>query len=128
MEIKDYQQQAMTTCMHTSDNFSYMMLNLVGELGELASKVAKGIRKENLVVRSNELHFNHDNPVDRVEFEKELKKEAGDLLWQLAGLCFTFGWDLEDIGEMNLAKLAARKVAGTIDGNGDGISGAERTA
>lgn len=118
----------MTTCMHTSDNFSYMMLNLVGEVGELASKVAKGIRKENLVVRSNELHFNHDNPVDRVDFEKELKKEAGDLLWQLAGLCFTFGWDLEDIGEMNLAKLAARKVAGTIDGNGDGISGAERTA
>ena len=46
MELKEYQEKAMTTCMESCNNFSYMMLNLVGEVGELASKVAKGIRKK----------------------------------------------------------------------------------
>lgn len=45
MTLAQYQQQAMTTCLPESENFSYMMLNLVGEVGELASKVAKMIRK-----------------------------------------------------------------------------------
>lgn len=45
MTLTQYQQQAMTTCLPESENFSYMMLNLVGEVGELASKVAKMIRK-----------------------------------------------------------------------------------
>ena len=36
----------MTTCMASSENFSYMFLNLVGEVGEFASKVAKAIRRQ----------------------------------------------------------------------------------
>ena len=48
-------------------------------------------------------------------------KEAGDILWQLSGLCHVMGWSLEDVAAKNLAKLAARKEAGTIDGDGDGI-------
>jgi hypothetical protein len=31
------------------------------------------------------------------------------------------GWSLEEVAQQNLEKLAARKQAGTIDGNGDGI-------
>ena len=34
MELNEYQEQAMTTCTESSQNFSYMMLNLVGEVGE----------------------------------------------------------------------------------------------
>ena len=30
MELNEYQEQAMTTCTESSQNFSYMMLNLVG--------------------------------------------------------------------------------------------------
>jgi hypothetical protein len=58
---------------------------------------------------------------DRGDIIAELKKEAGDILWQLAGLCRVMGWDLEDVAQGNLDKLAARKEAGTIDGSGDGI-------
>ena len=36
MTLEEYQKQAMTTCLPTCNNFSYMMLNLVGEVGELA--------------------------------------------------------------------------------------------
>ena len=133
MDLNQYQEKAMSTCMPSSENFSYMMLNLVGEVGEFASKVAKGIRKghcsiglePNIVdaydianeTTSNEL-WQFFGMEERLE---ELKKEAGDILWQLSGLCSVMGWSLEDVAQMNLDKLAARKEAGTIDGNGDGI-------
>ena len=41
MTLNEYQEKAMTTCMETCKNFSYMFLNLVGEVGEFASKAAK---------------------------------------------------------------------------------------
>ena len=128
MELNDYQKRAMTTCMPSSENFSYMFLNLVGEVGELASKIAKSIRKENVYIGGQKdlkglsklcvyPHF-----IDAMEdWDEELKKEAGDILWQLSGVCSVMGWSLEDVAQMNLDKLAARKAVGTIDGNGDGI-------
>lgn len=125
MELNKYQESAMTTCMPSSENFSYMFLNLVGEVGEFASKVAKEIRKENMCIgvnstkRNEHYWFTHDG--DSYAKEEELKKEAGDILWQLSGLCSVMGWSLEDVAQMNLDKLAARKKAGTIDGSGDGI-------
>lgn len=133
MELNEYQKKAMTTCMPSSENFSYMLLNLVGEVGEFASKVAKGIRKGHCSIGlepkiaeeydiadetiANEL-WQFCGIDERIE---ELKKEAGDVLWQLSGLCSVMGWSLDDIAQMNLDKLAARKAVGTIDGDGDGI-------
>ena len=102
MTLKDYQEKAMATCLESSNNFSYMMLNLEGV-------IVNGNKCQEL---SNE---------DWREFDKELQKEAGDILWQLSGLCSVMGWSLEDIAQMNLDKLSARKAVGTIDGNGDGI-------
>lgn len=119
MELNDYQEKAMTTCMPSSNNYAYMMLNLVGEVGEFASKVAKSIRKENVIINDNELVYNEFPTC--IEQDEELMKEAGDILWQLSGLCKVMGWNLERIAQMNLDKLAARKQAGTIDGSGDGI-------
>lgn len=120
MELKEYQEKAMTTCMPSSENFSYMFLNLVGEVGEFASKVAKHIRKGNAYISgSSDLYFN-DFP-ELSEQERELMKEAGDILWQLSGICTVMGWSLEEVAKQNLDKLAARKAVGTIDGNGDGI-------
>ena len=120
MKLNEYQERAMTTCMPSSENFSYMFLNLVGEVGEFASKVAKHIRKGNAYISgSSDLYFN-DFP-ELSEQERELMKEAGDILWQLSGLCKVMGWSLEEVAQQNLDKLAARKAVGTIDGNGDGI-------
>lgn len=124
MRLNDYQDKAMTTCMQSSKNFSYMFLNLVGEVGEFASKVAKQIRKSNITIGGKALPnslLTTLNGEDFINMDKELMKEAGDILWQLSGLCSVMGWSLEDIAQMNLDKLAARKQAGTIDGNGDGI-------
>lgn len=126
MELNDYQNKAMTTCMESSNNFSYMMLNLVGEVGEFASKVAKAIRKEKMSIGANHVIFTGENWDEDHEANKELKKEAGDILWQLAGLCEVMGWPLEEVAQMNLDKLQARKANGTIDGSGDGVTQEER--
>jgi NTP pyrophosphatase (non-canonical NTP hydrolase) len=119
MELNKYQELAMTTCMPSSNNFSYMMLNLVGEVGEFASKVAKAIRKRKACIDDNNLELTEFPTC--IEQDEELKKEAGDIFWQLSGICTVMGWSLEDVAQMNLDKLAARKSVGTIDGNGDGI-------
>lgn len=111
MTLEEYQKQAMTTCMASSENFSYMFLNLVGEVGEFASKVAKAIRKNQISVVYNEIVGTTD--------DEELQKEAGDILWQLSGLCFVMGWKLEDIAQQNLDKLASRQQRNVIDGSGD---------
>lgn len=109
----------MMTCMESSRNFPYMILNLVGEVGELASKVAKAIRKENATIEQcMELRVPSDRPNDD-ELEEAMQKEAGDILWQLAGLCSIMGWDLDVIAQQNLDKLASRQQRGVIDGNGD---------
>jgi NTP pyrophosphatase (non-canonical NTP hydrolase) len=121
MTLAQYQQQAMTTCLPESENFSYMMLNLVGEVGELASKVAKMIRKggvEFLPDGDITLYHSSDPEADR-QREEEMQLEAGDILWQLSGLCSVMGWQLEDIARQNLTKLADRKARHVIDGNGD---------
>ena len=121
MTLKDYQEKAMTTCMPSSENFSYMFLNLVGEVGEFASKVAKHIRKGHYSVMDSNI-ANGSNIDDLTEPQvalDELKKEAGDILWQLSGLCTVMGWSLEEVAQMNLDKLASRNSRGVIDGNGD---------
>lgn len=129
MELNEYQKRAMSTCMPSCENISYMLLNLVGEVGEFSSKVAKAVRKEQLKIGWWEEgeEANENNLIPTGSFyewdliKDELKKEAGDILWQLSGLCKVMGWDLEHVAQVNLDKLAARKAAGTIDGNGDGI-------
>ena len=112
MTLEEYQKRAMTTCMASSENFSYMFLNLVGEVGEFASKVAKAIRKEENCIEFNDLGVTVTN-------NEELQKEAGDILWQLSGLCTVMGWNLEDIAQQNLDKLASRQQRNVIDGSGD---------
>lgn len=116
MNLNEYQQKAMETCMPSCNNFSYMMLNLVGEVGEFASKVAKAIRKNNVYFDGKEICVTGEW---FRSLETDLKSEAGDILWQLAGLCKVMGWSLEDVAKGNLDKLASRKERGVIDGNGD---------
>ena len=128
MELNVYQKRAMETCMPTCENISYMLLNLVGEVGEFSSKIAKGIRKGEMEITGNALR------IDNIRFtgeslerlDESLMAECGDICWQLSGLCTIMGWDLEEVAEYNLKKLAERKKNGTIAGNGDGTTKEER--
>lgn len=123
MELNEYQKKAMSTCMPSCENFSYMMLNLVGEVGEFSGKVAKLIRKGTVEIDTMDDKTSDLFPMVSlpmwVHHQEELKKEAGDILWQLSGLCHVMGWTLEDVAQQNLAKLASRQQRGVIDGDGD---------
>lgn len=120
MELNEYQRLAMTTCMDSSENPLYMLFMLGEEIGELQGKFSKAIRKGKIRFDGNELVFsNKATNKDIVEWEDLVAKECGDILWGVAGICYVMGWKLENIGQINLDKLAARRVSGTIDGNGD---------
>ena len=131
----------MTTCMESSRNVAYMLYNLIGEVGELCEKVefhvndislamlaynlskssrmAKEIRKNPDSLASVIWRNNFNESYTKLRNDKDLQKEAGDILWQLAGLCSVMGWSLEDIAQQNLDKLADRQRRGKIDGEGD---------
>ena len=118
----------MSTCMPSCNNISYMLLNLVAEVGEFSGKLAKAIRKGQVAIggfspaNQNKLTIPsgpQELDFDVLAFDKELKKEAGDILWQLAGLCRVMGWPIEDVANVNLDKLFSRQARGVIDGDGD---------
>ena len=122
LTLNEYQKRAMTTCMPESKNDAYMLHGLNEEVGELNGKISKAIRKGLLQYNKyNMLVPTRGNEGKLTELEDAIKKEAGDILWMIVGFCSVRGWTLDEIGGGNLDKLAARKEAGTIVGNGDGI-------
>ena len=115
MELNNYQSEAMTTCTASSHNLVYMLNGLTAEVGEVNDKIAKAVRKEQIVINNNQLELTAPNG----ELLEGIRKELGDCLWFVAGLCDTFGWSIEDIARENLAKLKSRQERGVIIGNGD---------
>lgn len=76
-------------------SLEYMMvLGLTEEAGEVAGIYKRKIR-----------HFDRD--LDRIT-DDELKKELGDVLWYLTGLCFVRGFTLEEVYDLNKKKLEGR--------------------
>ena len=69
-------------------------LGLSGEVGELNDMIKKWVFQE--------------KPFD----EEHAKKELGDVLWYVAMMCHSFGWDLDEIMQMNVDKLKARYPQG----------------
>lgn len=69
-------------------------LGLSGEVGELNDMIKKWIF--------------HEKPFD----EEHAKKELGDVMRYVAMMCESFGWDLDEILQMNVDKLKARYPQG----------------
>lgn len=106
MTLNEYQQAALETANYPKEyNIIYPALGMNGEAGEVADKVKK-------VIRDNNREFTDDR-------KREIAKEIGDVLWYCAALAHDIGYTLEEIGEMNNAKLRSRKARGVISGSGD---------
>lgn len=69
-------------------------LGLSGEVGEFNDMIKKWVFHE------KELDMEH------------AKKEMGDVLWYVAMMCESFGWDIDEIMQMNVDKLKARYPEG----------------
>lgn len=124
MTLNDYQEKAMSTCMDSCDNFAYSLSGLTAEVGEVNDKVAKAVRREQCVFVKNQLGFTNEESYKNIR--PALAMELSDCLWFVAHMAKQLGYSLEDIAQMNLNKLQARKQNGTIDGSGDGVTAQER--
>lgn len=113
MKANEYQKLAMRTndglcsqrlyqCMPQAEPFQMVdigeiinaSLGLSGEIGELNDMIKKSVF--------------HGHFVDG----EDIKKEIGDICWYVALMCKGFGFDLEEILQMNIDKLKKRYPEG----------------
>lgn len=112
MEFKEYQKIAHKFAIYaypmingTCCNWTYPVMGLTEEAGEVAGKFAKAIRDDN----------------GRITYERkiEIVKELGDVAWMLAEICSSLDIEFEDIFVKNIEKLESRLKRGKINGSGD---------
>lgn len=106
MTLNQYQEEALKTAIYPEDKkIIYPTLGLTGEAGEVAEKVKK-------VIRDNNQEFTDEK-------KRQIALEISDVLWYCATLSHDLGYTLEEIGQMNLDKLASRQQRNKIGGSGD---------
>lgn len=106
MTLNEYQDGARTTAIYPEESrIIYPTLGLTGEAGEVADKVKK-------VIRDNNLSFDDER-------KRQIALELGDVMWYAASLAHDLGYTLEEVCQMNLDKLASRMQRDKIHGSGD---------
>lgn len=106
MNANEYQTKTLETAIYpdaglgSSTELYYLAMGVASEAGEIAGKVKKLLR---------------DGSYDSVA----IMHEVGDVLWYCARLSDALGFELEDVMQVNYAKLTRRKDNGTIKGSGD---------
>lgn len=98
MNADEYQALAARTLIDRPDQtledlqvmLAWNTLGLVGEAGEVAELIKKGVF--------------HQHGIDRVQLAKEL----GDVLWYVAALCTKLNLSLADVMYRNVTKLIER--------------------
>lgn len=83
----------------------YTALGLAGEVGELADKIKRVLRDDNDVISPGR--------------HSALVSELGDVLWYVAMCAHELGCSLEEVANLNIAKLQYRLDNGTLRGSGD---------
>ena len=125
LTLNEYQRKALRTNAKSSDNESYSLFGLFAEVGEIADKIAKAVRKEIITINGDFIYEGKNatkdglSTLEYAEFENGLKAELGDVLWFVAHLAHRFSWTLEEVGQDNIDKLTSRQKRGVIIGNGD---------
>lgn len=119
MKLLEYHEKAMTTNQEPSDNFTYSLMGLNAEVGEINDKVAKWRRKGLANINNNQLVFTTSAEVEATHLRNELLKEVGDVLWFCAHISRQLGSNLEEVAKMNIDKLRDRAMRNVIIGEGD---------
>lgn len=109
MNANEYQQLAMRT---NDGNAAYRLSNVVDNSLDDPCIDVGGILNGCLGLSGEAGEFNdmvkkwifHEKPLD----VDHAQKEVGDILWYIAMICHSFGWDMSKIMQMNIDKLKAR--------------------
>lgn len=103
LAFSEFQERAGRTAMYPGEvALEYLALGLASEAGEVAGKIKKLLRG--------------DQPPPSM---REIAHEIGDVLWYAAELASAIGWELEEVAQVNLERLADRHSRGVIKGSGD---------
>jgi NTP pyrophosphatase (non-canonical NTP hydrolase) len=109
MLLNEYQELALKTAVYPGQGEilgkMYCALKLNGEAGEVAEKIGK-------VVRDDNMKFSPEKTL-------AIAKELGDTLWYISSLAKELGFSLNDIAKMNIDKLKQRKDNNKLHGEGD---------
>ena len=103
MDLKKYQDWTLSVAVYpdaglkTFNETLYLVLGLSSEAGEVAGKLKKIVRG------------------DQIDPESYVS-ELSDVLWYLSRAASAVGLSLEDLADYNYSKLESRKTAGTIQG------------
>lgn len=102
MKFDQYQKLAYQHAIFPEEyKILYPALALNEEAGEVAGKIGKALRDQTPL------------PI------AEIRKELGDVLWQLSALATGLEQSLDALAEENLDKLEDRKNRGVLSGSGD---------
>jgi NTP pyrophosphatase (non-canonical NTP hydrolase) len=101
MTANEYQEFCQSVRLPTADT-EYALKNLVGEVGELFSLLAKARR---------------DGPKE--DFRINTLKELGDIMWSVAIIARDYDFDLQSVMQGNVDKLSSRRDRGALQGSGD---------
>lgn len=108
MNLNQFQKAAVSTAIYPErgklGGFTYAVLGLASEAGELAGKLKKIIRDD------NGQYYRH---------REELMHELSDALWYVADAAGELGYTLEEVGQFVLDKLRDRARRGVLQGSGD---------
>lgn len=107
MNFDQYQEKAAEFAAYTNEE--YPLLGLAEETGEFLGIFAKITRGDDVVSRYGSVEALRD----------AVKKEAGDILWQLSQCLREADISMQEVAELNLSKLEDRKARGVIKGAGD---------
>ena len=117
MTATEYEQQAHRTIAgHAAENITYLGFGLMAEAGEVADKIAKAVRRGDIVINNNEIVSFRG---DAFRLPGDIADELGDVLWFVAMMARRLGFSLEEVMRRNLDKLADRQARGVIVGDGD---------
>jgi NTP pyrophosphatase (non-canonical NTP hydrolase) len=116
MELNEYQKKASKTAIYPGQStilgLTYCALGLSGEAGEVAGRVKK-------VFRDDQLEPTQPTQSILPSRQLDIMRQMGDVLWYLAQMSSELGVSLDEIAQENLEKLASRKERGVISGQGD---------
>lgn len=108
LSLKDYQEWTKTTAIYpdagkkNTQELMYCAIGLSSETGELANFVKK-------------IYRDGDSP----ELRDLVQKELGDIIWYAARMADALGVELQDMIELNHAKIVSRQQRGVLAGSGD---------
>lgn len=115
MTLNEYQHEALSTAIYDRQfAIIHPALGIAGEAGECADKVKK-------ILRDTHIARNADTGAIMLDTEQQhaLALEIGDVLWHCATLARDIDMTLEEVAELNIAKVNSRKQRSKLGGSGD---------